>query len=185
MTTDVLIRRPTAGSPALVPGSAMAAVGIRPLERGDAAAVRAVFAGMGARSRALRFLSPKPRLTDRDVRVLTAVDGHNHVAVLATSPADGAPIGIARFVRSRDDAGAAEVAVAVVDAWQRRRVGTMLLGALACRAGELGVRRFEADVASDNVAVLNLLQRSGGRWSWMHVGRGVAEVEISLEEVRA
>lgn len=53
-------------------------VELRPLGRGDAAAVRAVFARMGARSRELRFLTHKPRLTDGEGQALTRVDGRDH-----------------------------------------------------------------------------------------------------------
>lgn len=55
------------------------------------------------------------------------------------SASDGAPVGIARFVRT-DDESAAEVAVAVVDAWPRHGVGTVPLAALARRAGGGGSR---------------------------------------------
>ena len=184
MTPRVLTREQVAEVPDLFPGSAAATVRLRALERGDAAAVLAVFAGMSARSRQLRFLAPKRRLTDREVRVLTGVDGRDHEAVLATSSTDGAPVGIARFVRT-DDEGSAEVAVAVVDAWQHRGVGTVLLAALARRAGELGVRRFHADVASDNTAVLQLLRRSRARWSLVHAGHGVSQVVVALDGVAA
>jgi RimJ/RimL family protein N-acetyltransferase len=183
MTPRVLTRQQVAEVPDLFPGSAAATVRLRSLERGDAAAVRAVFAGMGARSRELRFLTHKPRLTDGEVQALTGVDGRDHEAVLATSATDGAPVGIARFVRT-DDA-AAEVAVAVVDAWQRRGVGTVLLAALARRAGELGVRRLHADVASENTAALQLLRRSRARWSLVHVGHGVSQVVVALDAVAA
>lgn len=49
----------------------------------------------------------------------------------------------------RGDAAAVR---AVVDVWQRHGVETVLLAALARRAGELGVRRFSADVALERAA---------------------------------
>ncbi len=93
-----------------------AAVELRTLERDDHASVQEIFAGLGARSRELRFLTPKPRLTSADLRQLTAVDHHDHVAILAMTACDGRPIGVARFVRDRLHPDTADVAVAVVDA---------------------------------------------------------------------
>ena len=158
---------------------------LRPLAPGDSAAVLAVFAGMGSRSRWLRFLAAKPRLTSADLRRLTAVDRRDHVAVVAKTPHDHRPVGIARFIRSTDDARSAEVAVAVADAWQRRGVGTLLLGAVVERALAVGVRRFTMLVSDDNAAVLALLQRFPGGRSRVHVGHGVAEYSVSLEGARS
>ena len=102
------------------------------------------------------------------------------MALVASAP-DRRPIGIARFVRSPHDAACADVAVAVVDAWQRRGVGSMLLEALVRRAREVGVRRFTMLASYDNVAVLRLVQRSPGGLSRVHFDPGVAQYAVSLE----
>jgi RimJ/RimL family protein N-acetyltransferase len=167
--------------PARVPSTVNRDVGLRSLQPGDSAAVLAVFAGMSPRSRELRFLAPKPRLTSADVRRLTAVDQRDHVALLATSAPDHQPIGIARFIRDRDDAMSAEVAVAIVDRWQHRGVGSTLLDALAQRAVEVGVRRFTALVSHDNTAVHRLLHRSAHGLSRIGIDRWTVEYAMSLE----
>jgi RimJ/RimL family protein N-acetyltransferase len=159
------------------------AVRVRPLERGDTETVLEVFAGMGPRSRELRFLAAKPRLTDSDVGQLAAVDDRDHVALVARSDHDGHPVGIARFVRDPAAPGTADVAVAVVDAWQGRGVGTTLLDALLRRAAELGVRRLTLVTAPDNRAVIRLLGRAPGAVSRLHAGRGATEYAVALDEV--
>ena len=53
-----------------------------------------IFAGVGPRSRELRFMAPKLRLTAADLRQLTDVDGHHHVALvprLPTAVVSGSP----------------------------------------------------------------------------------------------
>ena len=57
----------------------------------------------------------------------------------------------------------AEVAVAVVDDWQRRGIATALLDALSARARENGVERFRAYVSTDNAVVVDALERAGAR----------------------
>lgn len=158
---------------------AVASVGLRPLAPGESAAVLAVFDGMSHRSRELRFLGHKPALSDAEVRRLTSVDQRDHVALVASAPGRR-PIGIARFVRTPGDPARADVAVAVVDAWQRLGVGSMLLGALVRRATEVGVRHFTLTVSTDNSAVLRLLHRSPGDVTRTSVGRGVAEYALAL-----
>jgi RimJ/RimL family protein N-acetyltransferase len=131
---------------------------LRPLERGDRASLLEIFNGLGDRSRQQRFLTPKPRLTESDLRHLTAVDDHDHVAVLAVTAEDGRPVGVARFFRDPTQPDAADVAVAVVDAWQGRGIGTMLTQALARHAATVGVRRFTLVTATDNEAAHRLVQ---------------------------
>ena len=53
-------------------------------------------------------------------------------------------MGIARYVRDRDDPQTAEIAVTVVDDWQGRGLGTELLTQLSGRARREGVLRFTA-----------------------------------------
>jgi GNAT superfamily N-acetyltransferase len=157
-----------------------ACVHIRPLEDGETGPVLAVFEGLRARSRELRFMSPKFRLTVTDLCHLTHVDGHDRVALVAELP-DGSPIGIARFVRSKADAAAADVAVEVVDRWQRRGVGRQLARALAERARSVAVRRFTIDMMRENTGALRLMRSAGGDVRLVGLDDGSAEYELTLD----
>src|SRR3954453_15976941 len=135
-------------------------VHIRPLEDGETGPVLAVLDGLRARSRELRFMSPKFRLTVTDLCHLTHADGRDRVALVAELP-DGRPIGIARFVRSDTDTSAADVAGAVVDRWQRRGIGRQLARALADYAHSVAVRRFTVDMVRENAGALRLIHHAG------------------------
>jgi GNAT superfamily N-acetyltransferase len=161
-----------------------ACVRVRALEDGETWPVLAVFEGLGARSRELRFMSPKFRLTASDMCHLTHVDGCDRVALVAELP-DGRPVGIARFVRDPSDAAVADMAVAVVDRWQRRGVGVRLTEALAACARSLGVRRFSVMMLRDNVGAERLMHRVGGDISPGDVDEHSAEFEIGLPVVPA
>jgi acetyltransferase len=168
--------------PSAPPRSSYAAVRLRPLEPGDSATVMEVFAGLGARSRHRRFLTAKPRLTSADLRQLSAVDDRDHVAVVAVSVLHGRPVGVGRFVRDRHDPHSADVALAVVDAWQCLGVGTALAEALVRRARGAGVRRFTLATASDNHAVLRLLHRAPGAVERLADDETVTEFAVALGE---
>jgi GNAT superfamily N-acetyltransferase len=118
-------------------------------------AVDAVFAGLSARSRYLRFHSPTPRLTASARRVLVDVDGERHAAVCARIGGD--PVGIARLIRTGECG--AEIAVAVVDLWQRRGVGRRLLEELTAVAARMSVAVLHGDVLPDNEAMLALVRK--------------------------
>ena len=153
---------------------------LRPLEPHDEDLVLEVFEQLGPRSRELRFLTAKPTLTRADLRRLTAVDHVDHEAMVAFS-ADGHPVGVARLVRLRDDPETADVAVAVVDAWQARGVGTKLASSLVARAKELCIRRFSVLMAHDNEGAVRLMHRVLGDVEQVDMDGDTAEFVVSLE----
>ena len=132
----------------------MSRVQVRELGPADAEVLDDVFARLSAQSRYLRFHSPVSRLTAAARRSLTAVDGHDHVALGAF--ADGRPIGIVRIIVL--GASRAELAVEVVDSWHSRGVGTRLVRAARDRAVELGYRELVAEVLAENTAMLSVLR---------------------------
>lgn len=135
-------------------------VGIRPIRASDKARMLDAFARLSPVSRYRRFFAPLPALSDRMLAYLTEIDHHDHEALVATEPG-GRIVGVARYIRSPDDAGAAELAVTVIDDWQSDHLGTALVGALIQRAREEGVERFTADVLWDNRRMRELLDDIG------------------------
>jgi GNAT superfamily N-acetyltransferase len=132
-------------------------VRIRPLRAGEDGPVDAVFDGLSPHSRYLRFHAGLPRLTAALRASLVAVDGSRRVALVAESTVGGEPVGIARFVATGSDR--AELAVAVVDAWQGCGVGRRLLEELRRAALDLGYRELTALVLPENRTMVTLLRR--------------------------
>jgi RimJ/RimL family protein N-acetyltransferase len=159
------------------------AVLIRPVRRTDASLLADGFARLSERSRWTRFLGRKNTLTEADLRYFTDVDHHDHEALGALDHVRGGGVGIARYVRDREDQHAAEIAVTIADEWQGRGLGSELLARLSDRACQEGIHRFTAVVAADNAAANGLLRNSGA--SLIHRGRGIVEYELDLTCVRA
>jgi GNAT superfamily N-acetyltransferase len=155
-------------------------VDIRRLRSSDAPVLAAAFERLSFESRRLRFMTPKPELTARELSYLTDVDGHRHEALGASDHDSGEGVGVARFVRLEDEPQVAEVAVTVVDAWQRRGLGTLLLEHLADQARAQGITHFSALVSSENTAVLELLRGAGGEIVPTASGAGVVEYRTEL-----
>ena len=119
-----------------------------------------------------RFLSPKRSFSQAELRYLTEVDGRNHVALVAESPTEPTRrlIGVARFIRWQDDPQAAEAAIVVADDWQGRGVGTALARQLAARARGLGIERFTATMAADNLPAHRLMETLSASLEQRHYG---------------
>jgi acetyltransferase len=154
------------------------AVLIRPVRSTDAPLLADGFARLSAASRQMRFLGVKKRLSPAELSYLTDVDHHDHEALIALDRIGRQGVGIARYIRDAGDPEAAEIAVTIVDDWQRRGLGTELLAQLSGRACSEGIRRFTALAAAENVAVAALLRNAGAHL--VRRGWGTVEYEITL-----
>jgi RimJ/RimL family protein N-acetyltransferase len=158
-------------------------VRLRAVRPADAGLLARGFDRLGAESRFRRFFTPLRSLSPSQLDLLSRVDHHDHEAIVAVIADRGVVdgVGVARFVRSRRRPGEAEVAVTVVDEWQRRGVGGLLLRALAERAVAEGVHRFTADALAVNTAVPRLF-RALGPTATERAGSQVAvTVELSAD----
>jgi GNAT superfamily N-acetyltransferase len=153
---------------------------VRPVAARDGDLLRAGFERLSPQSRYRRFLTAMPELSPSAVAYLTDVDHRDHEALVALDAA-GRGVGVARYVRESADPRAAEAAVTVVDDWQGRGVGSLLLRVLADRAREEGVATFTALLLAQNDDMLGLFERLGPVRT---VDRepGVVAIEVSLPE---
>ena len=155
---------------------------IRPIRADDKRFLSQGLRNMSELSVQRRFLSPKVRFSNAELRYLTEVDGRNHVALVAESPTQPVRrlIGVARFVRLPEDPNVAEAAIVVADDWHGRGVGSKLAGALAARARGHGIRRFTATMSSDNEPALRLMRHLTHELNRRHTGAGVSELFADL-----
>jgi len=154
---------------------------IRPISPDDKEGLSRSFDRLSEQSRYRRFLSPHDRLSAAELRYFTEVDHHDHEALVAVDPRIPAGVGLARYVRWKGDPQSAELAVAVVDDWQGKGVGTRLASALAKRAREEGISVFTAIVLADNDPMLSLA-RELGDVRVLNRDRGTVELAIELPE---
>jgi RimJ/RimL family protein N-acetyltransferase len=134
-----------------------------PVTRFDRELLADLFARMSRASRYARWLTPKPQITDAELRFLTDIDHRTHEALAAVDPRDGTWIGAARYVTGPAQDAWPDVAFEVADAWQGRGVGTLLLDRLLARAQDNGVRGVAALTLADNAPARALLRRFGFR----------------------
>lgn len=136
---------------------------IRAVKPSDRAHLLSGFESLSFRSRFFRFLSAIKRLSDKDLDRFTAPgnDDHRAFGALDISGETPVPVAIARYERFPEERDKAEMAVTVVDAYQGRGVGTLIIGVNACCAARAGIGQFIAFVHRENHAMTSLLRALG------------------------
>lgn len=136
---------------------------IRAIRPDDKGRLLEHFHGLSERSVYQRFFGPKRTLSEAELTRLTEVDFRDDAALAATVLVDGQErfIGVGRYLLSDRAARRAEVAFAVLDEYQGRGVGTLLLEHLAAIARASDVRTFEADALYDNAAMIAVFTDAG------------------------
>ncbi len=165
---------------------------IRPIDASDKLRLSVALGRLSERTIRQRFLAAKPRLSAAELRYLTEVDGHDHIALVAVLTDDPESIvAVARCVRFplprpeassplRSPPDTAEFAIVVGDPLQGRGLGSLLARELATTARAAGIRRFSATMAGENVAVRRLIAHFTRTLEHDHTAHGVREVVVTL-----
>lgn len=144
---------------------------VRPILPGDVPLLEAGFEHLSESSRFARFGMGMDHLSNQELRYLTHVDHYGHVAWGATIAGDAA--GVARYL-VLPDGESAEIAVTVVDSFQRLGLGRHLFQALVAIARHDGLKTFRFEVDPSNEPV---------RWLIRDIAGGYPEPGSSLREV--
>jgi GNAT superfamily N-acetyltransferase len=154
---------------------------LRPVGPADRDLIVQGFERLSPESRYRRFFAPLRALPEHMLDYLTVIDYVDHFAWGAMVRGEGGDwvgAGISRYVRLPDDPVAADAALTVVDDWQGRGLGRVLLDALVLEALENGITRFEGEVLVENRPMQELLRRTGARFR--PEGDGVLRFSIDL-----
>jgi GNAT superfamily N-acetyltransferase len=185
---------PSPGRPATPPSAQLVQIGapialrdgsrvhIRQLRHSDGQLLLRGFRRLSPESRYRRFLAPTPKLSDGTVRYLVEIDHGNHEALIAVDQQHDEGVGVARYVRDPARPDAAEVAVTVIDDWQGRGLGTLLLEGITMRAREEGIDTFTALMLVENRQMMDLLERLGAV-RVVDRASGTVEVEVHLPAI--
>ncbi|MEM7657857.1 MAG: GNAT family N-acetyltransferase, partial [Bacteroidota bacterium] len=128
-----------------------------------------------------RFFSgskpPEKALT----RWLESIDQEKHVSwgALHASRPEIPGVGIMHLIQLPQRPGVAEIAITVIDAYQRHGLGTYFLALLYALCPSLGIHTLIADVLESNQAVIQLVLALGGKIT--HANKGGVALELSMQ----
>jgi GNAT superfamily N-acetyltransferase len=144
-------------------------VRLRQARPGDEEALLVGFAHLSEQSRYTRFFTALPRLPERLLAQLTDLDGRHRMAIAAFDPSrpsevggpDGFGVAVARYIQPDPEVADAELAIAIIDDYQRKGLGHVLLTGLEIVGRANGLDRLHAVVLGTNFPMTRLLVRHG------------------------
>jgi RimJ/RimL family protein N-acetyltransferase len=154
-------------------------VALRPVGPDDKPLLEEGMAQLSATSRRFRFMAPVDRLSRAQLAYLTEIDHSGHIAWGALI--DGRPVAVGRIVRLEVDPAVAELAITVVDDWQRRGLGSLMVRLMAELGRSVGVQRFTFDALPENQGITCLLAGFGAEQTLVE---GVITGTVELDGIR-
>jgi len=153
-------------------------VSIRPIDCADTSGLSAFYSGLSSATCRQRFMGPLHPPTAEQLSTLAAAPGV--VAVLAEQgPRDGEIVGHASL--HPDDRGGAEVAFAVTDEFQGRRIGSRLLHEMLGVARAMGIHRISAVLYAENARMRRMLIHAGPPVAGDEIEAGTEEITLDLD----
>jgi GNAT superfamily N-acetyltransferase len=123
-----------------------------------------------------RFLGPKSHFTDAELRYLTEVDGHDHIAYVALR--GDTLVAVGRVVKV--DPQTADIAIVVCDEWQGLGLGRWLARRLADAAAAEGVTHIAGTMLAGNRPALRILKHVSADFVHDDLSHGVREIVTRL-----
>jgi acetyltransferase len=149
---------------------------VRPLQSSDGGWIRELHRHLSPRTRYFRFFSVMPTMPEPLVKLLTSIDYHRALGLIAEvrTPSATEPVALASYHATEDDR-AVEVGLVVRDEWQGRGIGTVLARRLLAAARARGFDRFAAHLLLENIVGRRFVDRIGQVVSMQTQG-GVSKV---------
>ncbi len=150
-------------------------VAFRPVGPDDKPLLEQGMAMLSPASRRLRFMSSIENLSRSQLAYLTEIDHESHLAWGAMVA--GQPVAVGRLVRLAGSPERAEIAITVVDDWQGRGLGKLLVRLLAEIGRWIGIERFVFEALPENEGIVRLLGRFGATYD---VDEGVVTGSLEI-----
>ncbi len=158
---------------------------IRSCTPSDASAISALYSHLSQETIVLRYFTPRPKISSKEIEQLTRPDGVDVVVLIAECRDLIIAVGEYHREPGHDEA---EVAFLVDDASQGHGLGTILLEHLASEARRHGIRRFVANTLAENHKMLRVFSDAGFVRQYQRdaeVVRVVLDIEPSAEALAA
>jgi ribosomal protein S18 acetylase RimI-like enzyme len=136
-------------------------IAIRAISPEDKATLQEGMKKLSDNSRYNRFLIFKESLTIDELVYFTELDFVKHVALMAVLQTSSGPlpVGVGRYIKTAEFHDKAELAITILDDYQRMGIATALLKHLTIIARPDGVRKFVAFVAVDNTKAIAAISK--------------------------
>lgn len=136
-------------------------IDIRALRPEDEADMLAAVGKTSVQSLQRRFFVMKRHFSKKELAFFMDVDFKDHVAIVALAEEAGRKVivGGGRYIVF--EPGRAEMAFVVIDSWQGRGVGSILMRHLIKFASDAGLHELTAEVLPENTAMIRVFGKFG------------------------
>lgn len=137
-----------------------------------------------------RFLGSKREFSEQELQYLTQLDGWNHYAI-GIEEREGSNRGVAvvRLVRSSHDENEAEVAITIIDSYQRKGLGSFLINLSMLAAMERKIEKLSFTFLPQNDVIVKLVNKIAlsipGESNKDYVQLFVDVKKLKLDEIKA
>lgn len=137
-----------------------------------------------------RFLGSKRDFSEQELQYLTTLDGWNHYAIgVEERTVLKRGVAIIRMVRSSECETEAEIAITIIDEYQKKGLGLFLMNLIMLAAYERKIERLSFTFLPQNEAISKLIARIGPPIQGPHNKDYVQEFldlqKIDLEKVKS
>ena len=137
-----------------------------------------------------RFLGGKKEFTPQELEYFTRLDGINHYAIgVEESNETQRGVAIVRLVRSSTDPSEAEVAIMIIDDFQKMGLGFFLINMIVLAAFERKIERLSFTFFPQNEGIARLINKVGtpvaGAHSHDFVQLFLEMKSLPLEKIKA
>lgn len=134
----------------------------RPIKPTDETLLAEMLYSLSPASVRTRYMTQNMRFPHREVQQITNIDYHSDMAIVGTVPSVSGEhvVAIAQYFLD-PKTKSAEIAFVVLDEWQQKGMGTLLLHYLTQIAKQRNVKRLYAKVLPQNKAMLAVFHNSG------------------------
>ncbi len=109
-----------------------------------------------------RFLGSKRDFSERELQYLTVLDGWNHYAIGIEERENlKRGVGIVRMVRASHSETEAEIAITIIDEYQKMGLGMFFLDLVVLAALERKIETLSFTFLPQNEAIVKLINRTG------------------------
>lgn len=153
---------------------------VRLLRKTDKEALQEGFSKLSNTTKRFRFLSTPQKLSNQELQYLTNIDNKNHLAVCAYIKQNDKEIGVgvARYIRLLKNSNKAEIAITIVDEYQKIGIGKILIEEIIKHAKENKISTFEANAFYFNNTILGIINNYN--YKITSTEEGVLKIEIQI-----
>lgn len=109
-----------------------------------------------------RFLGSKREFSEQELQYLTTLDGWNHYAFgIEEREQSRRGVGLIRLVRSSHSETEAEIAITIIDQYQKLGLGSFLLNIIILAALERKIETLSFTFLPQNDAIVKLVKKAG------------------------